>query len=522
MNKALIAIIGTTGVGKSDLAVQLAKALGGEIINGDSMQKTTALKIKHPKAQVYKGMDVITNKLPVLEREGIAHHLMDFLELQQEYKVTEFTKDALKIINKIHSCGLNPIVVGGTHYYIQNLLWKNSLIGSSSDIEEYNDSEHEDLNVETPILYKRLQEVDSIMANKWHHNDRRKIRRSLEIFLRTGKRHSEFIDEQHHPDEKGNSLRFSPTCIFWLYADPKSLNPRLDARVDKMIENGLFEEIQYLRVQAKRGEMKIPGEELDYTRGIWQAIGYKEFDPYLSAVEANKDSDQEIISKLENLKIYCIENMKAATRRYAKTQIRWIRNKFLPKFQQQNAFDTSRNGVSQIYMLDATSLDNWKKDVGDLAISIAREFLATGQGPDPMTINSRAAEYLKPTRNLDTSESINSWTKYQCEICNRIANLSSTPTADSLTDGAQNDTLDDSANTYIERNCQSSSSSSSSSLIITYNGSTEWQQHLKSKWHKSNVKLLRLIDESWGGQLPPWLKFKKQARLNQNSSYKQK
>ncbi|CAG8823007.1 3579_t:CDS:2, partial [Racocetra fulgida] len=85
---------------------------------------------------VYKGLDIITNKMPIKEREGIPHHLMDFLEPSQEYRVTEFTEDAIKIIHDIHSRNHIPIIVGGTHYYIQSLLWKNSLI-KTYDVSEY-------------------------------------------------------------------------------------------------------------------------------------------------------------------------------------------------------------------------------------------------------------------------------------------------------------------------------------------------------------------------------------------------
>ncbi|RIB08020.1 IPP transferase-domain-containing protein [Gigaspora rosea] len=197
MPKGVIAIVGTTGVDKSELGVQLAKALHGEVINGDSMQ-------------VYKGLDIITNKMPMEEREGIPHHLMDFLEPHQEYRIKD-----------IHSRDRVPIIVGGTHYYIQSLLWKNSLIKSYDDECDNDSEDDENLNSETDVLYKRLQEVSSDM-------------------------------------------------YFVFYADPKVLDQRLDKRVDNMIKIGLFEELKYLRNKVKNDISY--GGNVNYTRGIFQAI----------------------------------------------------------------------------------------------------------------------------------------------------------------------------------------------------------------------------------------------------------
>ncbi|CAG8673699.1 21506_t:CDS:10 [Cetraspora pellucida] len=446
MPKGVVAIVGTTGVGKSELGVQLAKALNGEVINGDSMQ-------------VYKGLDIITNKMPMKEREGIPHHLMDFLESSQEYRVTEFTEDAIKIINDIHIHNRIPIIVGGTHYYIQSLLWKNSLIKDYDDKEYDNDSENDEiLNSETDILYKRLQEVDPIMANKWHQNDRRKIRRSLQIYLQTGKCHSDWIKEQNQPDEKALSLRFPRTCIFWLYADPKVLDQRLDKRVDKMIEEGLFEELIYLRNKVKNESVHTSsGESINYTRGIWQVIGCKEFEPYLKALEETPHCDNNVI---DTIKESSIEAMKAATRRYSRKQIRWIRNKLLLKCQESNLDGADANCVT---------LEKWNQDVRDVAIRITKEFLDNGTGPDPKSLSSEANELLNPGTDMNTFDNLKTWTKYECDIC-RIFNDNSP---------------------------------------VVINGLANWNQHLQSKWHRSNVKFKKEMDMNWDGQFPPWFKKKK-------------
>jgi tRNA dimethylallyltransferase len=119
MHKPLYAVIGTTGVGKSELAVKLAKRLQGNVINGDSMQ-------------VYKGLDIITNKPNQMELSSAPHYLFDFLDPMNEYSVSEYVRDALEVIEHSHTSDNPPIIVGGTNYYIQALLWNKSIIQTAS------------------------------------------------------------------------------------------------------------------------------------------------------------------------------------------------------------------------------------------------------------------------------------------------------------------------------------------------------------------------------------------------------
>ncbi|KAL1925192.1 uncharacterized protein VTP21DRAFT_75 [Calcarisporiella thermophila] len=418
----LLAVVGTTGVGKSQLAVELAKSLGGQVINADSMQ-------------VYKGLDIITNKIPLAEREGIEHRLMDFLEVHDEYTVGEFERDALQVINENHEKGRVPIIAGGTNYYVQSLIFRDSLVASASHAalsDSDTESEHPELQGTTAELYARLQEVDPVMANRWHPNDRRKIRRSLEVFLQTGKRHSDIILEQWEGDFRTSRVRF-PTCVFWLYTPPETLNPRLDARVESMIKTGLFEELRNMRSLEKSGQARCPGNEQDYTRGIWQAIGYKEFLPYFSALESPPPSFTE--EALATLRDQCISAMKAATRRYAKRQITWIRNKLVPMAHlmssntppdtetdhttNEDDTDASRDKHLYVYMLDATNLDRWNEEVRDVAVQIARDFLAGQPLPDPRSLSPLAAQMVqrKQHHEADTAARLKSWRKFTCDIC---------------------------------------------------------------------------------------------------------
>jgi tRNA dimethylallyltransferase len=189
------------------------------------------------------------------------------------------------------------------------------------------------------------------MAQRWHHNDWRKMRRSLQIFYTTGERHSDILKQQK--ESGGGSLRYR-TGVFWLWADNKALDPRLDSRVDDMIRNGLFTEIQEMREKVRLGEVagvvtnrneEKPSNEgdtkvvhIDYTRGVMQSIGFKEFDTYLSLLEhrqptGNEEEKQKEQSakELEKAKDQGLESMKAGTRRYARRQVTWIRNKLGPK-----------------------------------------------------------------------------------------------------------------------------------------------------------------------------------------------
>ncbi|CDH57028.1 trna isopentenyltransferase [Lichtheimia corymbifera JMRC:FSU:9682] len=413
-------VIGTTGVGKSQLAVELCKALCGQVINADSMQ-------------VYKGLDIITNKMPVHERQDIPHYLMDFLEPEEEYKVTDFQNDATRCIEDLSAKKQLPVVVGGTNYYIQSLLWHSMLITDQETQPKPTELDH----LDTQELLTRLQKVDPIMANRWHPSDRRKIIRSLQIYYQTGRPQSEIIKEQQeHHERHGVQARFK-SLIFWLYADPSKLNPRLDDRVDTMIKDGLFDEIKSLKKQVVDGQVKLPGQDLEkYQRGLWQAIGYKEFDPYFSAIEQDTHGEKE----LDKIRNECTERMKSATRRYAKRQVQWIRNKLLPIVAKSKDVD--------IYLLDATDLDTWETNVRLPAIQVAEAFHKNETMPDPLSLSSIASTMLSPSSSrLDSQTRVLTWQKHTCSVCK---------------------------------------AASGESLIV--NGDLEWKQHLSSRGHRAALK----------------------------------
>lgn len=363
--------------------MELARRFNGEVLNADAMQ-------------LYKGLPIITNKITSGEQRGVPHHLLGCIGLdEQPWTVGNFVTSALSTIADIHNRGNVPIMVGGTHYYTQSLLFHDSLASCSATNEPSlqhdtwsNEKPSTQLAKQWPILkngstseiLEKLKEVDPFMARRWHPNDHRKIQRSLEIYLQTGRKASEIYQEQRarrrgqrieddgldgsavenaavdqhvNCDELRSgggagvqgSLRM-PTLILWLHADTSVLYPRLDARVEKMLKRGLLDEVKELSQYAANHSSTI-----DQSSGIWVSIGYKEFLPYMSYLNSThkgkvklddskgNDDDDDDDDKNDTMKVedrqakallqQAIEATQAGTRQYAKRQLRWIRIKLI-------------------------------------------------------------------------------------------------------------------------------------------------------------------------------------------------
>jgi len=389
------------------LAVDLAKRFNGEVINGDAMQ-------------MYDGLPIVTNKITVEEQQGIPHHLLGFIALDEEpWMVGLFKKRAAQIIKEIRSRGRLPIVVGGTHYYTQSLLFEDALLGERIEGEEQDNTDlsNEEIAERFPILegptevmIERLREVDPVMADRWHPNDRRKIRRSLEIFLTTGKKASELYTEQKKQKIGGKfdngipdqSVKNGSTLLFWVHAESEPLTKRLDSRVDKMIEAGLLDEVK--SVEEFLSQQSKVGVNVDRTRGIWISIGWKEFEPYLKALDTDALSSKD----LQTLYKLSIEQTKAATRQYAKRQVRWIRLKFIPALSDENSLD-------KLYLLDGTDISKWAEAVSDPAIDIAAKFLDGSELPPPHELSNAAQKFLAPNDGLEEKPDV--WFRRECELC---------------------------------------------------------------------------------------------------------
>ncbi|ODV94195.1 hypothetical protein PACTADRAFT_51074 [Pachysolen tannophilus NRRL Y-2460] len=396
----VISIIGTTGVGKSQFSIELAKRYNGEIINADSMQ-------------MYKRLDIITNKHPIEEREGIEHHVMNHVDWDKEYVIHRFREEAMAKIKEIHERGKVPIIVGGTHYYLQSLLFNNKTIKTNEQILEEDDEmrnlekklTREELNIlndSSPAeLYSYLQKIDPIVSEKFHPNDSRRIKRCIEIFFLTKKRASDYYDEQAANKKFESSLNFN-TLIFWLWSEQSVLAKRLDDRVDKMLAEGGIDEINELYRYYSSLKVKP-----DCEHGVFQVIGFKEFLPWLDSNSLQDDLFKKSIM-----------DMKTRTRRYAKRQVKWIKNSLARDLASESLHNFSNGG--KIYVLNATDLANWNDEVYQRGSSIAKKFLSSdaGQILEPQT--PEGLEDLLPSfeNNVDDhSIRTQNWKHYECDIC---------------------------------------------------------------------------------------------------------
>ena len=345
--------------------------------------------------QMYKGLLIITNKVSEAEKQNIPHHIFDQIGLEEQpWTVSNFRREAHKAIREIRSRGRLPILVGGTHYYTKAVLFNDYLLAgedASSGSEDDSRERFPILEAPTPEILAKLREVDPQIASRWHPLDRRKIQRSLEIWLQTGKTASQTYEEQSqrrlsvrargpNDDDDDSCLTYS-SLLFWLRAKDDVLKGRLNNRVDNMLESGLIQEAQAIS-QAERS-LNAAGIQINKAKGIWASIGYKETEPYISAL----DDTSKTPTELEAIKIACIEATKGATRRYARRQERWIRTHFSDALTESDAMDT-------LYPIDCTSLDEWITNVNKPVMDITESFLAGKPRPAPESLSDMAREAI--------------------------------------------------------------------------------------------------------------------------------
>ena len=278
--KDLIVLTGPTAVGKTSLSIALAKAVDGEIISADSMQ-------------VYKYMNIGTAKITEEEKCGIPHFLIDELEPDEEFNVTIFKNKVMGYIEDIKSRGKVPIIVGGTGFYIQSVIYDINFneYGDDSKVRKKYEAMAETLGKSE--LHKKLALVDREYADSVSYNNVKKVVRALTFFEMTGEKLSE-----HNKRERERSSPFD-FAYFVLTMDRKKLYERIDKRVDLMFDMGLVEEVKALMAKG-----------YDKSLVSMQGIGYKEVIDYLSG----KTSLEE-----------CIDIIKRDTRHFAKRQLTWFK-----------------------------------------------------------------------------------------------------------------------------------------------------------------------------------------------------
>ena len=280
----IIAVTGPTASGKTALAIELAKRLDGEIISCDSMQ-------------IYRGMDIGTAKPTREELAAVPHHLIDILPADAPYSCSDYVKDAERAVEEIASRGKLPIFCGGTGLYLDRFLK-----GGNDDSAACDEALREKLwefyeENGADALYERLVELDPVAAESIHKNNVKRVIRAIEICLVTGEKKSDI-------DKKNAEIvdKYDHKVITLAFSNRDLLYRRIEQRVDQMIDEGLLDETRRLMAEGV----------FERSQTAAQAIGYKELFPYLRG-EASLDE--------------CIEELKAATRRYAKRQVTWFSGK---------------------------------------------------------------------------------------------------------------------------------------------------------------------------------------------------
>ena len=269
----VIAVVGPTGSGKSDLAVELALKLDGEVINADAMQ-------------FYRGMDIGTAKVTDAERKGVPHHLLDILDVTEEASVSEFQQHARAAIADIHSRGKRAILAGGSGLYVRAAVDVLEFPGTSASIRKRLEQEHADAGI-APLL-ERLRRVDPVSAGRL--GDARRIIRALEVFELTGRPFSSFMPNREY---------VQPTVQIGLEVDREILRERLAARVHRMVDRGLLAEVERLDAAGLRRGRTAP-----------RALGYAQF---LKVLDGEADVPQ------------AAEETIVATRQFARRQLTWFR-----------------------------------------------------------------------------------------------------------------------------------------------------------------------------------------------------
>ena len=280
MKKPLVVLTGPTAVGKTDASIGLAKALGGEIISADSMQ-------------VYQYMDIGSAKVRPEEMEGIPHFLVDELKPWEEFHVVRFQQMAKAAMEGIYARGHIPIVVGGTGFYIQALLYDIDFSENDGDDSYRRELEQIAGRQGKTALHERLRLVDPASALQIHENNVKRVIRALEFYHQTGQRISEHNERER---QKESPYRF---VYFVLNDDRKRLYERIDSRVDRMLEDGLVDEVAALRDMGCKRDMVS-----------MQGLGYKEIFAYLDGELSLEEA---------------IYRLKRDTRHFAKRQITWFK-----------------------------------------------------------------------------------------------------------------------------------------------------------------------------------------------------
>ena len=280
MKKPIIILTGPTAVGKTKASIELAQKIGGEIISADSMQ-------------IYQKMDIGTAKITPEEMQGVPHHLVDILPVEESFHVYEFQQLAKKSLEKIYQNGHIPIVVGGTGFYIQALLYDIDFTENNADTAYREKLEALAKKQGAEYLHEMLEKVDPESAEQIHFHNVKRVIRALEYYQQTGQKISEHNEAEREKESAYNS------AYFVLTDDRKILYDRIDKRVDLMMEGGLLDEVNALRLRGLKRESVA-----------MQGLGYKELFGYFEGEYPLEEA---------------VRIIKRDTRHFAKRQLTWFR-----------------------------------------------------------------------------------------------------------------------------------------------------------------------------------------------------
>ncbi len=282
MKKQVIVVCGPTATGKTALSIALAQRLGGEIVSADSMQ-------------IYRRMDIGTAKATPAERAAVPHHMIDVCEPGEDYSVSRYVQEAAAVCDGLLAAGKTPILTGGTGLYIDSLLSGREFAATEEGDERLRDAlnaEYERIGGER--MLETLRGFDPERAAKLHPADKRRIVRAIEIYRLTGRTISE-----HDAETRARPPRYTARKLALSFREREDLYARIDRRVDQMVAEGLFEEVERLLAEGLAPECTA-----------MQAIGYKEAAQALRG-ECSRAEAAELI--------------KLNSRRYAKRQLTWFR-----------------------------------------------------------------------------------------------------------------------------------------------------------------------------------------------------
>ncbi|CAH8486995.1 unnamed protein product [Schistosoma curassoni] len=453
----VIAICGATGTGKSKLAVSLANVFGGEVVNFDALQ-------------LYSGIDIATNKISHVECLGVPHHLIGIYppEFGHRYDVHSYRDICLPLIENIRNIRKKlPILVGGTHYYLEAILWQDFL-ASKRTIFDATSGFDSEVSFGHPLeCYDLLRTLKPDVAAQLHPNNVRKVKKALLDVLKGSiqtKTQTELNENIENVDLGKQVLNRSikprypgESLILWLDCASDVLNTQLNKRVNRMLDSGLVDELDTFLDKvnvlpdrfsetetsdtpdiAKRTRVEklraLFAQELESIsdpmtrRGLLQSIGLKEFSDYLALLPEERDTIE-----ANTLLKQATENVKTATRQYARRQVSWIRNRFLRR---------PVEGSIPVYRIDVTdflnseSPDIWNKTI--IAPTVRLVYNELIKINDLLFENLKNNDYLKslldicPENSCPKAESLllpksftesnnNNNSPFICSICsNRI------------------------------------------------------------------------------------------------------